>query len=147
VALYNATNGSNWTNNDNWLSGPVSTWYGIEVSESRVVKIELMKNYLLGSIPVELGKLSNLTTLILKDNHLGSVPPTELGDLNKLSSLILGNNQLSDLMDLSALTSLTLVHLPNNEFTFGDFENSKLNFFSINYAFYDPQDVLPEPSR
>ena len=28
VALYNATNGPNWTNNTNWLTTPVSQWVG-----------------------------------------------------------------------------------------------------------------------
>ena len=32
VALYNATNGDYWNNNENWLSGPVETWYGVEVN-------------------------------------------------------------------------------------------------------------------
>ena len=30
VALYLATDGDNWANNDNWLSdAPISTWYGV----------------------------------------------------------------------------------------------------------------------
>ncbi|MEN8194176.1 MAG: hypothetical protein ABFS12_15235, partial [Bacteroidota bacterium] len=36
VALYDSTGGNNWTNNENWLTGPVSTWYGIKVLENRV---------------------------------------------------------------------------------------------------------------
>ena len=28
VAFYNATNGAMWTNNTNWLTGPLSTWFG-----------------------------------------------------------------------------------------------------------------------
>ena len=31
VALYNSTGGPNWTNNTNWLNGPVSTWPGVTV--------------------------------------------------------------------------------------------------------------------
>ena len=30
VALYNSTDGPNWTNDANWLTGSVTTWYGIE---------------------------------------------------------------------------------------------------------------------
>ena len=30
VALYNATDGPNWTNNTNWLSDrPIGEWYGV----------------------------------------------------------------------------------------------------------------------
>ena len=31
VALYNSTNGSSWTDNNNWLTGPVYTWTRVEV--------------------------------------------------------------------------------------------------------------------
>ena len=36
VALYNATDGPNWTNNTNWLTGPVSTWFGVTVTGDNV---------------------------------------------------------------------------------------------------------------
>ena len=35
VALYDATGGTNWTNNTNWLSNePLSEWYGVETDET-----------------------------------------------------------------------------------------------------------------
>ena len=36
VALYDSTDGDNWTTNTNWLTGPVSSWYGVTVSNGRV---------------------------------------------------------------------------------------------------------------
>lgn len=39
VALYNTTNGSNWTHKDNWLTGPVKTWWGITTEGNYVTKI------------------------------------------------------------------------------------------------------------
>src|SRR5690606_8273080 len=36
VALYNATNGDNWSNNTNWLSGQINTWHGITVVSDKV---------------------------------------------------------------------------------------------------------------
>ena len=39
VDLYNSTGGPNWANQDNWLAGTVSTWYGILVTEGRVIAI------------------------------------------------------------------------------------------------------------
>jgi len=170
VALYNATNGSNWTNNDNWLTGPVSTWYGIEVSGSRVVKIELKENNLHGSIPGELGDLTNLEELILYNNQLISSIPSELGNLTNLNTLILmdnllsgnvpseignltslqflfmNNNQLSGLPNLSALTSLAAIGLYYNEFSFGDLDSTKLDFSFPNLA-YSPQKFLPQPAQ
>ncbi|MBI4649364.1 MAG: hypothetical protein HY738_22885, partial [Bacteroidia bacterium] len=44
VALYNSTDGDNWFNNTNWLIGPVSTWYGITISENRVIRITIWGN-------------------------------------------------------------------------------------------------------
>ncbi|MEJ2629328.1 MAG: immunoglobulin domain-containing protein, partial [bacterium] len=38
VALYNSTVGDNWTNNANWLTGTVSDWFGITVTDERVKK-------------------------------------------------------------------------------------------------------------
>ena len=38
VALYNATDGDNWTNNTNWLSDePLGQWYGVTTDENRRV--------------------------------------------------------------------------------------------------------------
>ena len=35
VALYNATDGPNWANRANWLSGqPIGDWYGIVTDDS-----------------------------------------------------------------------------------------------------------------
>ena len=39
VALYNSTDGSNWTNNTNWLTGNVDTWFGVTVSGNRVTEL------------------------------------------------------------------------------------------------------------
>ena len=54
VALYNSTDGDNWNNNTNWLSGPVDSWNGIIVHDSWVSYIDLGNNNLNGTIPPEL---------------------------------------------------------------------------------------------
>jgi hypothetical protein len=41
VALFNATDGDNWTDNTNWLTGNVNTWYGITTFDNRVIQIWL----------------------------------------------------------------------------------------------------------
>ena len=65
VALYNATNGPNWTQNDNWLSEePLGEWHGVTTdSNGRVTRLELRENRLSGTLPSELGNLANLTNL------------------------------------------------------------------------------------
>ncbi|HMB89998.1 MAG TPA: hypothetical protein VKP65_04070 [Rhodothermales bacterium] len=113
VALYNATDGANWTNNTNWLTGPVSTWHGVTVIGNRVIHLVLINNQLSGSIPVELGNLSTLNALQLAGNELSGSIPVELGALTNLTQLYLHSNQLSgsipvELGDLSNLTNLFL---------------------------------------
>src|SRR4051812_46640296 len=51
VALYNSTDGDNWNDNTNWLSGPVNTWYGVTVNSNRVTSLDLSDNNLIGTIP------------------------------------------------------------------------------------------------
>ena len=69
VALYNATDGENWNESDNWLSdAPLGEWKGVLTDDRRVVVLYLGDNGLTGEIPPELGSLSNLTALYLDTN-------------------------------------------------------------------------------
>lgn len=56
VALYNQTGGSNWTNDNNWLTdSALGIWYGVETDRSgRVIALRLVNNHLSGRIPPEL---------------------------------------------------------------------------------------------
>ncbi|MDE0398464.1 MAG: hypothetical protein OXL96_11735, partial [Candidatus Poribacteria bacterium] len=57
AALYQDTDGANWTNNRNWLTdAPLDTWHGVTTDRSdRVVELDLAENKLSGTIPSELG--------------------------------------------------------------------------------------------
>lgn len=119
IALYNATNGANWTNNTNWLSDkPVDEWYGVSVNgDGRVAVLYLFENQLTGSIPSELGNIPTLTNLYLYHNQLsGSIPP-ELGNLGNLEHLYLYGNQLSGPIppELGKLGNMTYVYLNGNQ--------------------------------
>lgn len=96
VALYEATDGANWTDNANWLSDrPFGEWYGVFTdSDGRVVILYLSENQLSGRIPPELGNLADLERLWLNHNHLNGPIPPELGSLANLEWLFLGGNQL-----------------------------------------------------
>ena len=97
VALYNATDGPNWVNSENWLTdAPLDEWYGIAVDgEGRVSSLRLLDNRLSGRIPPELGNLAGLTDLSLSVNNLtGEIPP-ELGNLTELTDLYLRSNHLT----------------------------------------------------
>ena len=145
VALYDATDGDNWENNENWLSdAPVAQWHGVTAAISgRVTGLDLSENRLTGDIPSELASLSSLERLYLHDNNLsGEIPswvgalsnlqwldlgenrlsgeiPTELGDLTDLQELLLDNNQLAGEIpfDVGDLTELRQLHLNDNNLT------------------------------
>ncbi len=117
VALYNATDGPNWSTSTNWLTDkPFEEWYGVGTDHSgRVWEVWLAGNQLSGQIPSDLGDLSNLEYLTLRDNQLSGNIPSELGNLSNLKNLWLNNNSLmgsipSELGNLSNLTLLELGH-------------------------------------
>ena len=65
VALYNATDGPNWTFDNNWLSDvPTSEWEGVTTDDNgRVTELSLRGHQLSGEIPPELSNLANLQEL------------------------------------------------------------------------------------
>ena len=119
--FYHATDGPNWTNNENWLSNkPLGEWYGVTTdAQGHVIELDFFDwatnsgNGLAGELPPELGNLSKLRELNLALNELwGDIPP-ELGNLTAMTELDLYANQLSgeippELGKLSLLKKLTL---------------------------------------
>ena len=97
VALYNATDGANWEDNENWLSdAPLGEWHRVTTDDNgRVVRLDIFYNQLSGEIPPELGSLANLEVLDLSSNELSGEIPPELGSLANLEGLHLGANELS----------------------------------------------------
>ena len=115
VALYNATDGPNWVNNENWLTdAPLGHWDGVNTdAEGLVSRLSLGANSLAGPIPPELGNLANLTSLRLAGNKLtGSIPP-ELGNLANLTVLHLYRNNLTGPIppELGKLANLMMLEL------------------------------------
>ena len=96
LALYNATDGINWTSKTYWMTGyPVSSWHGITVDSGHVIGVVLPANNLRGSIPPELGNLKYLISLMLDSNQLTGEIPSELGNIDSLVLLWLDGNNLS----------------------------------------------------
>ena len=133
VALYNATDGPNWVFNTNWLSDrPLGEWYGVTTDDAgRVTRLQLYtkngnepfgnsgsttSNGLSGSIPAELGNLTNLQVLDLVANELSGSIPAKLGNLTNLRGLGLAGNALSGSIpaELGNLTNLTQLILQFN---------------------------------
>ena len=121
MALYDATDGNNWTDSTNWgTDEPLDHWHGVTASGGdRVERLNLHANNLTGPIPPALGDLSNLVSLFLGNNNLtGPIPPA-LGDLSNLAELNFHSNNLTGPIPsaLGALTNLELLSLYNNNVT------------------------------
>ena len=119
IALYNATNGTNWANKTNWISDrPLGDWYGVTTDDAgRVTRLLLGNNELSGPVPEELSRLSNLKWLYLGHNQLSGPVPEELSRLSNLQRLNLRSNELSGPIpvELSRLSNLELLYLGRNQ--------------------------------
>ena len=127
VALYNSTDGANWTDNTGWLgeAGTECSWFGVTCSSGSVTGIDLFSNCLSGSIPKEIWVLTKITSLNLGYNYffIGRKTPKErgltgeilreLGNLGNLTYLNLGWNNLTGTIpnELGKLTKLKTIFL------------------------------------
>ena len=84
VALYEATDGQNWVNSENWLTdAPLDEWYGVGTdSIGRVTELDLTRNGLTGELPASLGSLALMTVLRIGDNDLSGRLPSSLTKLS-----------------------------------------------------------------
>ena len=106
----------------NWSAdAQISEWGGIVIGGSppRVIRLSLpglSPSKLTGSIPPELGDLTNLEEIVIHSNRLsGSIPP-ELGNLASLRVMRLSWNLLEGTIpgELGRLTSLETMNLDHN---------------------------------
>jgi subtilisin-like proprotein convertase family protein len=134
-ALYESTDGENWENNRGWsdwnfgseippLASIAEDWYGINLSGNQVISIDwedttASSNGMRGSLPAELGDLSELQRLdlsgVLRSGIIGKIPP-ELGQLKNLEYLNLYGNSLSGEIppELGQLENLEFLNLGLN---------------------------------
>lgn len=95
VDLYNSTAGDQWHRNDNWLSGPVESWFGITVRNGRVQVITLFDNNLSGEFPSTLSDLNDLRELWVHFNNLSGGIPDGWDAMALLEVLYINDNQLT----------------------------------------------------
>ncbi len=109
MAVYQATNGDDWFNNQAWGDSDIlNNWFGVETNADGCVTCLNLSgpsdpclesngsgNNLVGSIPNIIGELSHLEHLNLSGNALIGEIPDEIGQLGQLNSLSVSANQLS----------------------------------------------------
>ncbi|MCF6361068.1 MAG: hypothetical protein L3J29_09950, partial [Cyclobacteriaceae bacterium] len=149
-ALYESTNGANWTNNTGWPTAgnwpatatatEMGTWFGVIVTNGDVTQVILPNNNLNGILSGSLGNLSELSQLKLNSNQIGGSIPVSIGSLQKLVILLLYNNLLTGNIpvEIGNLANLVSLQLQDNVFT-GTIPASlgnctKLKFFYIRNA-------------
>jgi len=112
VAFYNSTGGPNWNNNNHWLTGPVSSWYGVTVEGDRVTKLHIYSNNLFGEIPDEVGLLTQLKLFVIANEPgISGLIPNSIYQLFNLTNLGIGNcsnygtisNRIGNLVKLQEL--------------------------------------------
>ena len=135
-AFFHATGGPDWSDNTAWLSSaPLSEWLGVWTdADGRVTALILDDNGLRGTIPPELGQLTELRRLILGEvesdvtplpspfprppipkNRLDGTIPPALGELTNLEVLDLSSTGVSgtipvELGQVASLVRLDLAH-------------------------------------
>ncbi|KAG6680806.1 hypothetical protein I3842_13G061100 [Carya illinoinensis] len=109
----------------NWDRGDpcTSNWTGIVCSNGtlnggylHVLKLQLLKMELLGSLSPKLGRLSNLTILDFMWNNISGSIPKEIGNIASLELLLLNGNQLTGPLpeELGHLPNLDRIQIDQN---------------------------------
>ncbi len=121
LALYDATNGPDWTNNNAWAtSTALGTWDGVTTdAEGFVTHLILPNNGLQGSLPAAIGTFDRIEVLELNDNALSGPLQPALGDLSSLVTLRLFGNAFAGVLPdaLGQLANLEILALGANDFT------------------------------
>ncbi|PON95492.1 Mitogen-activated protein kinase kinase kinase [Trema orientale] len=94
---------------------PCSGWSGVKCTSGRVTAINLADQSLVGTLPSDLGSLSQLTTLSLQGNHF-SGPLPSLASLSFLQSIYLDSNNFTSVPAgcFKGLTNLQTLSMSGN---------------------------------
>jgi RHS repeat-associated protein len=119
LELYDSMGGPNWTNQTNWKTGKVATWYGVIVKNGRVTEVTLTNNNLTGTIPAAIGNLTAINWLRLYENHLTGRVPETIGNLTACTRLMFYQNQITGGLpeSIGQMTALQMLMIQDNLLT------------------------------
>lgn len=121
--FYSTGGQTQWTDTNGWLSeAHECSWYSSSTHPSickgdTLIRLSLYRNGLGGSIPDELGLLTNLVEMKLQTQTMvGSLPGAVLGQLTNLENMSISGNLMSGNMptEIGLLTNLTQLMLFSN---------------------------------
>lgn len=122
AVFYYSTGGSRTWKHNNWLEGDECSnmvWTGISCNDDNTIRAIAFDNAgLQGTLPYEIGFLTMLENLVIKNHPLLSGPiPTGIGNLQFLGQLGLYNNALTGEIpgDIYLATTLNYINFQNNE--------------------------------
>ena len=121
IDLYEAFDGDNWINNENWCSDkPVGEWYGIDTDiDGFVWQIHLLENNLTGFLPSSISdfsKLEYLTVSSFPDAEENEFP-IAVTEIETLRGLSLYSNMTGEIPEeVYRMPNLESLYLPNNNF-------------------------------
>ncbi|KAJ3670069.1 hypothetical protein LUZ60_010393 [Juncus effusus] len=117
-ALQNLSSLTTFNASGFYLPGSIPAWFGTRFGSGLRI-LDLGLTGVNGSVPAELGLLSNLQSLILSHNELTGTIPVQLGNLTSLQFLDLGFNNLSGSVPDSIwkLPEAKYVDLSSNQLT------------------------------
>ena len=145
IAFYNATNGNNWTNNENWCTDkPLGSWYGVTTdTNGHVIELRFDNSANMQGNAI----LSNLTYLQQLTINSGQLSLLDISNCINLTRLYCKNTNISEFvfnncinlttisMEMNKLTSLDITQLPNlDSFYYNDdpLNNAEQTFKSFN---------------
>jgi|GEM_PF-1960795 len=126
LALYDATQGSGWTNTSGWQDGATGSncqpcqWYGVSCDNlGNVIGLDLFNNNLIGTVPASMAELDKLRVLKLMNNTLSGTFPDIWTDMADMEFVDLSNNQFTGQMpaSLADMTKLQTLYIENNNLT------------------------------
>lgn len=138
VEFYNSTNGPNWLDNSNWLTGPIDTWFGVGLDGCRVDTISLRNNNVTGYVPDVTNNLTQLNYIDLSNNR--DIDSIFNFNNSSVTHLSLNNFGLIQLPDFTAFINLAFLDIRNNFLDFSHIQT--VTSTSIPTILYDPQNPL-----